>query len=72
MNWLLDKGIESLFHFIPLHSSVAGKHYGTVRSKIDITDWAGNCLLRLPLMPQMTNEEVGYTIHCLKTFFERH
>ncbi len=71
MIWLLKNGIESTTHFVPLHSSIAGRHYGVVRSKMNVTDLAGSCLLRLPLFPQMSIDETNYVIDCLKSFFER-
>lgn len=71
MTWLTQNGLGSATHFVPLHSSEAGRRYGVVRSKMNVTESAGSCLLRLPLFPQMQNEEIDHVIDCLKSFFER-
>jgi dTDP-4-amino-4,6-dideoxygalactose transaminase len=70
MGWLSEKGVESTTHFVPLHSSIAGRQYGVVRSKMEVTDRSGACLLRLPFFTQMSNEEVDYVIDSLKSFFK--
>lgn len=41
--------IQSVFHYIPLHSSPAGLRYGTTRGTMEMTNRISERLLRLPL-----------------------
>ncbi len=56
--------IESFFHYIPLHSSSFGLKKGRKIGDLQNTELVSNCLLRLPLHAELTNEEVNYV--CLK------
>lgn len=42
-------GINSVFHYVPLHSSLAGKKYGRSSDALDVTNNLSNRLVRLPL-----------------------
>jgi len=42
-------GINVVFHYVPLHSSPAGKKYGRVSGQLTVTERASDCLVRLPL-----------------------
>ncbi len=46
---LKEKGIYAPFHYVPLHSSPAGKRFGCVATPMTNTDHAGDCLVRLPI-----------------------
>jgi len=46
---LRARDIVALFHYVPLHSSPAGRRYGRVAGAMTNTERAGECLLRLPL-----------------------
>jgi len=46
---LKQDSITSVFHYIPLHSSPAGKSFGRASGTMTNTDRAGECLARLPL-----------------------
>ena len=54
---LKQRGIETAFHFVPLHSSPAGERCGRSHGPFVNTDVAGDHLLRLPLWP-------GIAPHC--------
>ena len=58
--------ISCVFHYVPLHSSPAGKEYATFVGDMHNTDRAGSCLLRLPLYPSL---DISYTLESLKPFF---
>lgn len=58
INSLKAKGIQSSFHYIPLHSSVAGLRFGKVGSTMHLTDATAECLLRLPVYPNLNIEAV--------------
>lgn len=43
------RGIQTVFHYIPLHSAPVGRELGRTVGPMPHTDTAGECLLRLPL-----------------------
>ncbi|MHB8370628.1 MAG: dTDP-4-amino-4,6-dideoxygalactose transaminase [Leptospirales bacterium] len=50
---LNTKGIKAVFHYVPLHSSIAGQKYGRCGSKMNVTDYVSSNLIRLPLYPML-------------------
>jgi len=46
---LKAKGINSVFHYVPLHNAPAGRKYGRVHGKMTYTENFADRLLRLPL-----------------------
>jgi dTDP-4-amino-4,6-dideoxygalactose transaminase len=55
-------GISTVFHYIPLHSSPAGREYCHTSGSMKVTDAAGNQLVRLPVWIDMTDSETTYVI----------
>jgi len=56
---LKEIGIGAVFHYVPLHSSDAGKKFGRIGSAMTVTDDLANRLIRLPIYPDLTEAEVG-------------
>jgi dTDP-4-amino-4,6-dideoxygalactose transaminase len=54
---LADEGIMAPFHYVPLHSSPAGKRYGRADGPLEHTDDASSRLLRLPLFVGLGNNQ---------------
>lgn len=48
-----EDGIMTPFHYVPLHSSEAGRRLGRTSGELPVTDLTSDCLLRLPLFPRM-------------------
>jgi dTDP-4-amino-4,6-dideoxygalactose transaminase len=46
---LKKRGIGALFHYVPLHSSPAGRKFGRCATSMEVTDDLGGRLIRLPL-----------------------
>ena len=46
---LAAAGVKAIFHYVPLHSSPAGRRLGRTLGDLPITDAAGDRLVRLPL-----------------------
>jgi dTDP-4-amino-4,6-dideoxygalactose transaminase len=46
---LKTDGIHPVFHYVPLHSSPAGRRYGRTSGLLDVTDRVSDSLVRLPL-----------------------
>jgi dTDP-4-amino-4,6-dideoxygalactose transaminase len=69
ITYLKKKEILSVFHYIPLHSSPAGKKYTRISGKLTITNDVAEKLLRLPLFYDMKDSEVEYVARSIKNFF---
>jgi dTDP-4-amino-4,6-dideoxygalactose transaminase len=52
------RGIDAVFHYVPLHSSPAGERYGRVSGSLAVTDDLWQRLVRLPLWAGMTDSDV--------------
>ncbi len=69
---LLQQGITAVFHYVPLHSSVAGKKFGVFHDQDNFTTKASQTLVRLPLFFNMTYDEVSQVVSTIMSFFEEH
>ncbi|MCW5299426.1 dTDP-4-amino-4,6-dideoxygalactose transaminase [Herbaspirillum lusitanum] len=63
---LRSNNISSVFHYVPLHSSPAGKRYGRSHGELNITDEQSARLVRLPLWVGITEEQQSRVIDVLK------
>lgn len=52
-----DKRIQTVFHYVPLHSSPAGIKYGKTSGDLKITNIQSKQLVRLPLWVGMTHQD---------------
>jgi dTDP-4-amino-4,6-dideoxygalactose transaminase len=59
---LNNRGINAIFHYVPLHDSGGGRRYGRVASRMDVTTDLSNRLIRLPLWVGLTPSEVEMVI----------
>ena len=67
MAHLKDNGIQTTFHYIPLHSSpyYKDKHDGR---ELPNCDRFGDCLVRLPLFYELTDENVRTVVEGILSF----
>lgn len=68
IDYLRFQGIMCVFHYIPLHTSPAGKKYGRFYGEDRWTTRESECILRLPLFYNMTMEEAGKVVDAIKKF----
>jgi dTDP-4-amino-4,6-dideoxygalactose transaminase len=68
---LREKGIDAVFHYIPLHSSPAGQRYGRIFGDLKNTEAAGDGLVRLPLWAGMSDGEIDYVCETVKEVMKR-
>jgi dTDP-4-amino-4,6-dideoxygalactose transaminase len=59
------KSIYPVFHYVPLHSSPAGKKYGRAVGELKNTEALSDCLLRLPLWIGMTEKQQANIVNIL-------
>jgi dTDP-4-amino-4,6-dideoxygalactose transaminase len=57
--------INSVFHYVPLHSSPAGQHYGRVHGALDVTNGQSERLVRLPMWVGLTLEQQDRVVDVL-------
>lgn len=69
MNFLKERDISSVFHYIPLHSSEAGKEYGEFRGEDKYTTRESERLLRLPMYYGIDEETVRTVTDAVKEFY---
>lgn len=62
LDHLRGLGIGATFHYIPLHSSAAGRRFGRTPFGCPVTEDLSARMVRLPLWPDMTDEDVDRVI----------
>lgn len=67
--FLKQKDINTVFHYVPLHSSRAGQKYGTFYGNDRYTTRESERLIRLPLYYGLKNEEVDYVTETIREYF---
>lgn len=65
---LKERGIQAVFHYLPLHLSPMGEKYGGKPGDCPVTERITEQLLRLPFYTNMTEEEQRTVILALKEF----
>lgn len=66
---LRSKGVNAVFHYVPLHSSEAGQSFGRVDGDLFNTNDLSARLLRLPLWPGLTYGQQERVFSALKDAF---
>ncbi|MFZ5973877.1 MAG: dTDP-4-amino-4,6-dideoxygalactose transaminase [Bacillota bacterium] len=66
-----SKGVLTVFHYIPLHDSPAGKKYGRFHGQDRFTTAESERLVRLPLYYDLQDTQVDYIIECVEEFFNK-
>ena len=69
ISYLKENDIYAPFHYIPLHSSPAGKKYCKTGSKMDITNTISDTLVRLPLYYDIRKEDINKIISTVLDFW---
>lgn len=59
---LQDDGIGAVFHYVPLHSSVAGRKFSGIEVDCPVSDDVSGRLLRLPFHNHLTDAEVDRVV----------
>jgi len=65
---LKERGIQAVFHYLPLHLSPMGEKYGGRAGDCPVTERVSDQLLRLPFYTNMTDDEQKIVIAALKEF----
>ncbi len=66
---LKENGVQSAFHYVPLHSAPAGKKFGRFFGEDIFTTKESERLTRLPMYYGIKDEDVSKVIKTVKEFF---
>lgn len=69
---LREQGILAVFHYIPLHSSPAGRKFGRFHGEDRYTTRESERLLRLPMYYSLTEENVNDVVSVIEEFYRTH
>jgi dTDP-4-amino-4,6-dideoxygalactose transaminase len=67
---LAAKGVLGIFHYVPLHSSIAGRKFGRLHAEDRFTTKESERLIRLPMWYGLKPEETDTVIAAVLSFFE--
>jgi len=70
MTYLKGRGILAPFHYIPLHSSPAGRKFGRYVGRMDNTNKVSSTLIRLPLFYDLKQSEIDFIVKSIENFFK--
>ena len=68
--YLKERGILSVFHYVPLHTATAGKKFGRFHGEDVYTTKESERLCRLPMYYSLSLEEAAEVVKALKEFPE--
>jgi dTDP-4-amino-4,6-dideoxygalactose transaminase len=68
---LSERGVAAVFHYIPLHSSPAGRQFGRTVGELGVTDDVSGRLLRLPLWVGMSDAQVDHVLESVQLVLDR-
>lgn len=69
LEYLKLNGILSVFHYVPLHSSEAGKKFGRFDGVDNFTTSESEKLIRLPMFYNLNSDEIKHIVSIVERFF---
>jgi dTDP-4-amino-4,6-dideoxygalactose transaminase len=69
--YLKRSGVGAAFHYLPLHLSPYGQRYGQGPGSLPVVERVAGRLLRLPIYPQLSEEEVEHVVHVVTDYFRK-
>ncbi len=69
ISFMKEKGILTVFHYVPLHTAKAGRKFGRFHGEDVYTTKESERLVRLPLYYGLTEEQNLYIIEQVKAFY---
>lgn len=70
MKYLREKGVWTVFHYIPLHTAKAGQMFGRFHGEDVYTTRESERLMRLPMFYNLSMEDVAYVTQCILDYPE--
>ena len=69
--YLREHGVYAVFHYVPLHTSIAGRRYGEFVGKDQNTTRESERLVRLPMFYGITQKQVQRVTELINSFYGR-
>ncbi len=66
------RGVNAVFHYVPLHDSPAGRRLGRACGDLPVTKSVATRIVRLPLWPEMRAEQIDYVVDNLIAVLKKH
>jgi dTDP-4-amino-4,6-dideoxygalactose transaminase len=70
ISYLKHQGIQSVFHYVPLHNSPAGEKFGKTPFDMPVTERIGDTLVRLPLYYDLSQADIGKILSTAERYFK--
>jgi dTDP-4-amino-4,6-dideoxygalactose transaminase len=71
LSFMRERGILAVFHYVPLHLSEMGRHFGFEAGQFPVTEDVASRLVRLPFFTTMTDAEADEVVKAVRAFAER-
>jgi dTDP-4-amino-4,6-dideoxygalactose transaminase len=68
LQYLRERGVMAVFHYLPLHLSEVGQRYGGRVGQCPVTERVSDQLVRLPFYNDMTQAEQAQVIEAIRAF----
>ena len=69
IEWLKERGILAVFHYVPLHSAPAGLKFGRFAGENRYTTSESEKLLRLPMYYNLESRQVDFIVQSIEAYF---
>ncbi|MBX9786270.1 MAG: dTDP-4-amino-4,6-dideoxygalactose transaminase [Alphaproteobacteria bacterium] len=69
LKFMKENGVQCTSHYVPLHSAPAGVKYGKSFGDLHITNKIADQIVRFPLWPQMTSDNLAHITRLITSFF---
>lgn len=70
ISYLKENGIQSVFHYIPLHSTKSGNKFSEFIGEDKYTSSESEKLLRLPMYYGLEDKDIKYIVERIKKFYK--
>jgi len=71
LEYLKENGINAVFHYVPLHTALAGVKFGRFDGKDNFTTRESERLIRLPQYYGMSDKEIDKVVRIMNEFFTK-
>ena len=71
IKFLKQNKINTVFHYMPLHSSSFGTLKGKTKLKMKNTNYISNNILRLPMYNEITDKDIDRVCKKINDFYKK-
>ena len=70
IGFMSNRSIEVTFHYVPLHLSKAGKHFGRISGSMAVTERVASRIVRMPIHLGLRNGDLDQIVSAVKEFLD--